>query len=448
MKTSFSDTLSSAGTSLSTEFISGVTTFMTMSYIIFVQPTVLQAAGMDFGAVMVATCIASAVATFVMGLIANYPIALAPAMGHNFYFAFTVCGTVAMGGLGYRWETALAAVFVSGALFIILSFWGMRELILTVVPQSLKNAIAVGIGLLIALVGLEWSGLVVAKPGTLVGLGELGSPPVIASIIGLFVMSVLLVMRVRGAIILGMLVSLVIGLFTGMVRFWGIVSAPPSITPTFFKLDIVSLFSSTGIVTVIFVFFFLDLFDTVGTLIGVSEQAGFLIDGKLPRARRALLADAIGTVTGSLLGTSTITSYIESASGISEGGRTGLSNMVTGSLFLLSLFLYPLAKMVGGGFVTPAGTTLYPVIAPALILVGSFMFKGITRISWDDPGEALPAFITILIMPLTFSITDGIAFGFIAYSILSMVKGGLGRAHWLVHVISFLFLLRYVFLFN
>jgi AGZA family xanthine/uracil permease-like MFS transporter len=447
MNSSFFD-LEKAGTTLSRELISGVTTFMTMSYIIFVQPAVLSACGMDFGAVMVATCIASAIATFVMGLYANYPIALAPAMGHNFYFAFTVCGAAAMGGLGYRWEAALAAVFVSGALFIILSFWGMRELILTVVPNSLKNAIAVGIGLLIALVGLEWSGLVVAKPGTLVGIGELGSPPVLASIVGLFVMSALLVVGVRGAIIIGMFVSLMIGLMTGMVRYEGILSIPPSVSPTLFKLDIVSLFSSTGVFTVIFIFFFLDLFDTVGTLIGVSEQAGFIVDGKLPRARKALLADAVGTVSGSLLGTSTVTSYIESASGISEGGRTGLSNMVTGFLFLLALFLHPLAKMVGGGYALGEGILLYPVIAPALIIVGSFMFKGIVRIDWDKPTEALPAFLTIVIMPLTFSITDGIAFGFIAYSILTVVKGGLREAHWLVHVISFLFLVRYVFLFN
>ncbi len=447
MKKDFFD-LERSGTGWSTEFVSGLTTFMTMSYIIFVQPAVLSACGMDFGAVMVATCIASAVATFIMGIFANYPIALAPAMGHNFYFAFTVCGTAAMGGLGYGWETALAAVFVSGALFIILSFWGMRELIITVVPQSLKNAIAVGIGLLITLVGLEWSGLVVAKKGTIVGLGELGSLPVFASVFGLFIMAVLLVVGVRGAIIYGMLGSLILCLSTGMVSYEGIFSTPPSITPTLLELDLAALFTSTGVFSVIFIFFFLDLFDTVGTLIGVSEQAGFMREGKLPRARRALLADAVGTVTGSLLGTSTVTSYIESASGISEGGRTGLSNIVTGCLFLLALFLFPLARMIGGGYETPEGLTLYPVIAPALILVGSFMFKGVTRIAWDDTVESLPAFITIVIMPLTFSITDGIAFGFIAYSVLSTVRRGLTGAHWLVHVISLLFIMRYVFLFG
>jgi AGZA family xanthine/uracil permease-like MFS transporter len=438
--------LEGRGTTPGREVISGVTTFMTMSYIIFVQPAVLSACGMDFGAVMVATCLSSAIATFVMGFLANYPIALAPAMGHNFYFAFTVCGTVAMGGLGFRWETALAAVFVSGALFLILSFWGMREFIMTVVPRSIKSAIAVGIGLLIALVGLEWSGIVVDKPGTLVGLGDLGSTPVLISFAGLAVMAALLAMRIRGAIVIGMCISLFIGLLSGIVKYEGLVSAPPSIAPTLLKLDFSGLFSGTGILTVIFIFFFLDLFDTIGTLIGVSEQAGFMVDGKLPRARKALLADAVGTVSGALLGTSTVTSYIESASGIAEGGRTGLSNMVTGLLFIFALFLYPLAKMIGGGFPATEGVFLYPVIAPALIVVGSFMFKGIAKIEWNDFTEALPAFITIVIMPLTFSITEGIAFGFIAYSLLCTVKGEWRRAHWFVHLISVLFLIRYIFL--
>ena len=438
--------LSGAGTTPGREVIAGLTTFLTMSYIIFVQPAVLSACGMDFGAVMVATCLSSAIATFVMGFLANYPVALAPAMGHNFYFAFTVCGTVAMGGLGYRWETALAAVFVSGTLFLVLSFWGMRELIMTVVPRSLKSAIAVGIGLLIALVGLEWSGIVVGKPGTLVGLGRLGQVPVLISLVGLAVMAIFLVAGARGAIVIGMSSSLLVGLFAGIVKYEGVLSRPPSISPTLFKLDLGNLFGGTGILTVIFIFFFLDLFDTIGTLIGVSEQAGFMVDGKLPRARKALVADAIGTVSGALLGTSTVTSYIESASGIAEGGRTGLANVVTGILFLLSLFLYPLAKMIGGGFPVSENVILYPVIAPALIVVWSFIFKGIARIDWDDISEALPAFITIIIMPLTFSITEGIAFGFIAYSALCTVKGEWRRAHWLVHLISVLFLVRYIFL--
>lgn len=438
--------LRGAGTTPGREVIAGVTTFLTMSYIIFVQPAVLSACGMDFGAVMVATCVSSAIATFVMGFLANYPIALAPAMGHNFYFAFTVCGTVAMGGLGFRWETALAAVFVSGSLFLVLSFWGMRELIMSIVPASLKSAIAVGIGLLIALIGLEWAGIVVDKPGTLVGLGDLGSAPVLISIVGLAVMAIFLVSGIRGAIVIGMGCSLLVGLFAGVVQYQGLFSMPPSPAPTLFKLDLGSLFTGTSILTVIFIFFFLDLFDTIGTLIGVSEQAGFMVDGKLPRARRALLADAIGTVSGALLGTSTVTSYIESASGVAEGGRTGMANVVTGILFLVALFLYPLARMIGGGFPASEGIILYPVIAPALIIVGSIMFRGIARIDWGDITEGLPAFITIVIMPLTFSITEGIAFGFIAYSSLCTVKGDWRRTHWLVHLISVLFLIRYIFL--
>jgi AGZA family xanthine/uracil permease-like MFS transporter len=438
--------LERAGTTPAREAVAGATTFLTMSYIIFVQPAVLSSCGMDFGAVMVATCISSAAATFIMAFLANYPIALAPAMGHNFYFAVTVCGTAAMGGLGYSWETALAAVFVSGTLFVILSFWGMRELIMTVVPQSLKSAIAVGIGLLIAVVGLEWSGIVVARPGTLIGLGDLGSRPVLISLAGLAVMATLLSARVRGAIIIGIGVSLSAGLLTGAVRYHGLVGPPPSISPTLLRLDFSSLLGSHGVLTVIFVFFFLDLFDTVGTLIGVSEQAGFMVDGRLPRARMALLSDAIGTVVGALLGTSTVTSYIESASGVAEGGRTGLANVVTGLMFLLALFVYPTARMIGGGFEAAGGSRLYPVIAPALIVVGSFMFKGIARIDWDDVTEAIPAFITIIIMPMTFSITEGIAFGFIAYSALCAVRGEWKRAHWLVHVIAVLFLVRYIFL--
>jgi AGZA family xanthine/uracil permease-like MFS transporter len=438
--------LEAAGTTPARECVAGVTTFMTMSYIIFVQPAILSSCGMDFGAVMVATCLSSALATFLMGLYANYPIALAPAMGHNFYFAFTVCGSVAMGGLGYRWESALGAVFVAGAIFILLARWGMRELILTVVPESLKHAIAVGIGLLIALVGLEWAGIVVGKPGTLVGLGHLGSTAALVSLAGLFVTSALLVLRVRGAIILGILASLAASLLAGIAQYGGILSAPPSLAPTFLKLDLPSLVQSTSVMPVIFIFFFLALFDTVGTLIGVGEQAGLMVGGKLPRARQALLSDAIGTAAGAVLGTSTVTCYIESASGVAEGGRTGLANMVTAILFLLALFFYPLAKMIGGGFDAGTGVLLYPVIAPALIIVGSFMFRGIVRIAWDETAEALPAFITIVAMPLTFSITEGIAFGFIAYSVLSVVRGTWRRVHWVVHLISVLFILRYVFL--
>jgi len=439
--------LSQAQTTVKTEIISGVTTFMTLSYIIFVQPAVLSTTGMDFGAVMVATCLAGALATFLMGILANYPIALAPAMGHNFYFAFTVCGVVAAGGLGYSWQLALGAVFLSGSIFILLSFWGLREKIVNAVPEGLKNAIAVGIGLLIALIGMEWAGIVVATPGTIVGLGDLGSPPVLLSLFGLVVIFALITLRVRGALLIGIIATALLGFPFGLVKYQGLVSLPPSLSPVFFKLNVGGIFANlSGFITVIFVFFFLDLFDTIGTLIGVSEQAGFIRKGRLPRARQALFSDAVGTVAGALLGTSTITSYIESAAGIAEGGRTGFSNMVTGALMLLALFFYPFAKMIGGGYEVTTGVRLYPVIAPALIVVGSMMLRQVKRIEWEDPTEALPAFLSLIVMPLTFSITEGIAFGFISYSFLKILTGQWKKVNWIIHLFALLFLLRYLFL--
>lgn len=435
--------LASQGTTVGTEVLAGTTTFLTLSYILFVQPAVLSAAGMDFGAVMVATCLASAFATLLMGLYANYPIALAPAMGHNFYFTFTVCGAVAAGGMGFRWETALGGVFVSGVIFLALSRFGFRERLLNAIPDSLKHAIAVGIGLLIAFVGLQWAGLVVARRGTLVGLGRLGSPPVLLALFGLVLTGVLLARGVRGGILWGILGAAAVGIPAGLVTFSGIVSAPPSLAPTLLKLDLMGLLSGAGFL-VIFIFFFLALFDTIGTLVGVSEQAGFLKDGRLPRAEKALISDAAGMSAGALLGTSTITSYIESAAGVAAGGRTGLASVVTAGLFLLALFFVPLVRMIGEGYVTPEGAHLYPVIAPALILIGSFMARGVQRIAWTDPTEAIPAFLTILVMPLTVSITDGIAFGLIAYSLLKLATGRAGEAPWLIHLFAGLLVLRYV----
>ncbi|MBI4550782.1 MAG: NCS2 family permease, partial [Candidatus Latescibacteria bacterium] len=307
------------GTTVRTEAIAGVTTFMTLSYIFFVQPAVLKAAGMDPGAVLVATCVASALGTLIMGLFANYPIALAPGMGHNFFFAFTVCI-----GMNIPWQTALGAVCISGVLFILLASVGLRERIIDAIPTSLKSSIAVGIGLLIAFVGFQWAGLVVDTPGTLVGLGNLTSPPVLLSSFGFVVIAALMAARVPGAILWGIVAAAVAGLPFGLVTYQGIASVPPSLAPTLFQLDVIDPFRR-GIVTVIFIFFFLDLFDTIGTLIGVSQQAGFIRDGKLPRARQALLADAVASVIGALAGTSTVLSYIESAAGVAAGGRTGLT---------------------------------------------------------------------------------------------------------------------------
>jgi AGZA family xanthine/uracil permease-like MFS transporter len=433
------------GTTAGTEALAGLTTFTTLSYILFVQPAVLSTTGMDFGAVMVATCLASAVATLFMGLLANYPIALAPAMGHNVYFAFTVCGAVAAGGMGFRWETALGGVFVSGLAFLLLSRYGFRERLLNAVPDSLKHAIAVGIGLMIAFIGLQWAGIIVSRPGILVGLGDLRSRPVLLSLCGLGIMAVLLARGIKGGVLWGILASAVMGIPLGLVTYTGAISMPPSIGPTLLKLDLPGLLSASG-VTIIVTFFFLALFDTIGTLIGISEQAGFMKHGKLPRAEQALVADAAGMTAGALLGTSTITSYVESAAGVAAGGRTGLANVVTAGCFVLALFFSPLARMIGGGIVTDTGTHLYPVIAPALVVVGSFMARNIKDVSWNDPTEAIPAFLTILLMPLTVSITDGITFGLGAYSLLKLATGRHVEAHWIVHVMAGLLVLRYIML--
>jgi len=433
--------LKKAGTTLQRELSGGLATFMTMAYIIFVQPAVLGAAGMDPGAVMVATCLATAFATFLMAFLANYPIAQAPAMGHNFFFAYTVVLT-----LRYTWQQALGAIFISGLLFIALSFVGLRERLVNSIPATLKNGIAAGIGLLIAVVGLEWAGIVVHNPGTLVGMGKLSSPPVLLSLLGLTVMAILLTLGARSAILAGILTTLIVGLMTGMVHYQGIIGPVPSLAPTLFKLDIVNALRP-DMLSIIFVFFFLTMFDTVGTLIGVSEEAGFLkADGSLPRARQALLSDAIGTTSGALLGTSTVTSYIESAVGVSAGARTGLANVVTGLMFLLAIFFAPLVKMIGGGIKVGDGLVLYPVIAPALIIVGCFMLKNISHVNWNDFSEAVPAFLTIILMPFTFSITEGIAFGFISYTVLKAVQGKIREVPLLVSGFAILFLIRYIFL--
>jgi len=424
-------------TTIRIEMVGGITTFMTMSYIIFLQPAVLFIAGMDKGAVMFATCVSSALATLLMGLLAKYPIALAPAMGHNIFFAVIVCGT-----MGYSWQVALGAVFISGSIFLILSILRVWGTLIASVPDSLKHAIAVGIGLLIALIGLEYGGLVVDAPDVLVGIGDLTSKPVVLVLFGLVLTSVLMVLRVRGAILLGILATVFLGIPLGVVNYQGILAAPPSVLPTLFKLDIVGALK-TGAFTVIFIFFFLDLFDTMGTLIGVSESAGFLKNGKLPRANQAMFSDAVGTVSGALLGTSTVTSYIESATGIAQGARTGLANVFTSFLFLVALFFSPLAEMIGGEYAYK-GLTLHPVIAPPLIIVGLLTMKCVTRINWEDLTEAIPAFLTIIIIPLTLSITEGIAFGFISYSFLKLVSRRGKEVHWIVYLFSALFIIRYI----
>jgi AGZA family xanthine/uracil permease-like MFS transporter len=427
-------------TSLRQEIIGGSTTFLTMAYILFVQPTVLSAAGMDFGSVMVATCISSAVATLVMGLYARYPIALAPGMGQNFFFAYTVVLT-----MGISWQVTLGIIFIAGTIFIILSFFGIREKIINAIPDSLKYAIAVGIGLMITLVGLEWAGLVVDDPVLLVSLGDFSQPTTQLSLLGLVFTSVLLIKKVPGAMLIGIFFTTMIGVFIGQIPYTGIISSPPSLEPTIFKLDIVGALQF-DLIVIIFTFLILDLFDTIGTLIGVASEAGLLRDGKLPRAKNALLSDAIGTVIGSIFGTSTVTSYVESAAGVASGARTGLANVFTAMLFIVALFFYPLIRMIGGGIVISDGVLHYPAIAPILILVGTYMIKGVRLIPWDDLSESIPAFITIVIIPFSFRITEGIAFGFISYVLLKLVSGKVREIPLLMWIFSFIFLLRYIFI--
>ena len=431
--------LSLRRTTVRAEVIGGMTTFLAMAYIIFVQPAVLGAAGMDRGAVLVATCLASAIGTLLMGGFANYPIGVAPAMGHNFFFAFTV---VVAGGT--PWPVALGAVAIAGILFILTAGVGLRERVMTALPDSLKHAITVGIGMLIALIGLEWSGIVVDAPGMLVGLGRLGSPPVLLSIGTLALMAVLWARGVRAAMLAGMLASTAVGLATGLTRYEGVVAAPPSLAPTFLKLDIAAALTP-GLASVTLVFFLLALFDSVGTLVGLASRIGLVSGGTIPRAKQALLADAVGTVAGAALGTSTVTAYIESSTGVAAGARTGLSAVVVAALFLLAIFFYPLVQMIGGGFDSGNGVRLYPSVAPALVLVGVMMMQSVREIQWDDVTDAVPAFLTIVVMPLAVSITDGIAFGLIAFVAL---KGAAGRAREVDPVaalFALVFLLRYAF---
>jgi len=578
-------------TTVCTEVRAGVVTFLTMSYIVFVQPVILSSTGLSWHTVFVATCVSAAVATLLMGVLANYPIALAAAMGHNVLFA-ELCRKGII-----NWQTGLGAVFVSGCLFIILSLWGVREKVINAIPASIKHAIAVGIGLLIAFLGFQWAGLTVDAPITLVAMGNVRMVAVLLALGGLLFTATLIALRLRGAILIGILVTAAVGIPLGVtstkaIEDQGVITAPralpmnellilpvhvpdevdartaelsaalrtaaaqhypkgravgesetqerlrragisydgkttagqlgelpleklgpgttalPVVTtgkrgvslaviayevtskkdkdgktktakavwrkyhslplpatnaqlvayakdvvlglPGYnglLKFDVLGALK-LGILHVIFVFFFLDLFDTIGTLIGVAQQAGFLRDGKLPRARGALLADAFGTVFGAGLGTSTVTSYVESSAGVADGARTGLANVVTALLFLLALFFSPVVKMIGDAHVVMHGGSrlfLYPAVAPVLIIIGSIMLRNVVHIVWSDPTEAIPAFLAIMMMPLTFSITEGIAFGFISYSFLKLVTGRGREAHWLVYVFSLLFLVRYVY---
>ncbi|CCN81862.1 Guanine/hypoxanthine permease pbuG [Vibrio nigripulchritudo SFn27] len=420
--------LSEHNTSVRTEIIAGLTTFLTMAYIIFVNPAILADAGMDRGAVFVATCLAAAVGCFIMGFVANYPIAQAPGMGLNAFFTYSV-----VLGMGHTWQVALAAVFVSGILFILLSVFKIREWIINSIPMSLRTGISAGIGLFLAFIGLKNAGIVVDNPATFVSLGAITSLPAVLASLGFFLTIALVHKGVKGSVMIAILAITGLGLAFGDVQWGGVVSMPPSIAPTFMQLDFSAVFE-IGMISVVFAFLFVDLFDTAGTLVGVAQKADLIQkDGKIPRLNRALLADSTATSVGAVLGTSNTTSYIESVSGVAAGGRTGLTAVVVGILFLLALFFSPLAGMI------PAYAT-----AGALFYVAILMLSGLVSIDWRDLTEAAPVVVTCLLMPLTFSIADGIALGFIAYAAIKGLSGKARDVSISVWVMAAIFTIKFV----
>ncbi|MCC6778610.1 MAG: NCS2 family permease [Hyphomicrobiales bacterium] len=419
--------LSERGTSIRTELLAGFTTFLTMVYIVFVNPQILGNAGMDKGAVFVATCVAAAVSTLVMALYANYPIALAPGMGLNAFFAFTVVITYK-----YTWQQALAAVFCSGAIFFLISVFRIREYIINAIPRNLKLAIAAGVGLFLGIIALEQDKIVVAHPATLVTLGDLRQWPAVLCLLGFVIIIALNYRNVVGGTLIGILVVTLIGLPLGLAQFTGVVDVPPSLAPTFLQLDFSRLFEQTFLI-VVFSFLFIDLFDNAGTLIGVAHRAGFLDkDGNLPRMKQALMADSFAAMFGALIGTSTTTSYIESASGVSAGGRTGLTAVFVAMFFLLALFFAPLAGMV------PAYAS-----AAALLYVACVMTRGLAEIDWEDITEYAPAVVAAVTMPLTYSIATGIGLGFITYAFAKIIAGKVREAKPAVLILALIFAAKF-----
>jgi AGZA family xanthine/uracil permease-like MFS transporter len=416
-------------TTVRRELLGGLTTFMTMAYIIVVNPQILAQAGMPAEGVLFATCISAAAATLVMGLYANYPIALAPGMSLNAYFTYSVCL-----GMHIPWRTALGLVFISGVLFVLLTVTRIREQIVNGIPDSLKHATAAGIGMFIAFVGLRNAKLVVANSATFVGLGSFSDPEVQAACFGLLLTLVLMARKINGAILLGIIGTTVLGIFRGMAHLPTALVSLPHPSATLLQLDLRGAIH-LGLLEIIFAFLFVDLFDNVGTLVGVCEQGGFVKDGKIPRVGRALLADAVGTVFGSLTGTSTVTSYIESAAGVAAGARTGLANVAVAALFLVAAFFSPVAAAIPG-FAT----------APALLLVGALMTQSIARINWSDFTDAFPAFATVLATPLTFSIATGLSLGLISHTVIKVAAGKQREVSPLLWILTFLFILRYVYL--
>ena len=416
-------------TTLRQELVGGVTTFMTMAYIVVVNPQILAQAGMPAEGVVFATCISAAVATLVMGLYANYPIAMAPGMSLNAYFTYSVCL-----GMGIPWRTALGAVFLSGVLFVLLTVTRVREQIVNGIPNSLKHSTAAGIGMFIAFVGLRNAKLVVANPATFVGIGNVSLPEVQAACFGIVLTLVLMARKVNGGILLGIAGTTLFGILRGIAHWPAAWVSVPHPSGTFLQLDLRAALH-LGLLEIIFAFLFVDLFDNVGTLVGVCEQGGFVKDSQIPRVGRALLADGVGTIFGALTGTSTVTSYIESAAGVAAGARTGLSNVFVAGLFLMAVFFSPVAGAIPG-FAT----------APALILVGALMTQSIAHVEWADFTEAFPAFLTMVAMPLTFSIATGLSLGVIAYTIVKVGTGRYREVSVVLWILTVLFLLRYVYL--
>lgn len=427
--------LANQGTTVRTEAVAGFTTFLTMAYIILVNPAILSQTGMPIAAVAAATCASAAFASILMGLVANYPLALAPGMGLNAYFTFSV-----VKGMGLPWEVALGCVFISGVCFLILTVAGVRQLIVNAIPRPLFAAVAAGIGLFIAFIGLKDAGIIVANPATTVALGDLHAPTALLALAGLAVIAVLNAWRVKGAILIGILATTAIGWLLHLVSYTPQPYDLTAMTATAGRLDIPGALNINkagfGVLEIIFVFLFVDLFDNVGTLVAVTKRAGLVAeDGTIPRLNRILIADSIATMVGAFLGTSTVTSYIESAAGVQAGGRTGLTAVVTGLLFLVAMVFAPYAQII------PAAAT-----APALIIVGAMMMKPLTEIEWDDPVVALPAFLTVIGIPLTFSIANGLAFGITAYALLKVLRGQARPGDWMLLVLAGLFVVRFVYL--
>jgi AGZA family xanthine/uracil permease-like MFS transporter len=424
------------GTTVRTEVVAGLTTFLTMAYIVVVNPAILGAAGMPVAGVAVATCLAAGFGSILMGLLSNYPLALAPGMGLNAYFTYTV-----VKGMGLPWQTALGCVFISGVAFLLLTVAGVRQLIVSAVPRSLFAAVAGGVGLFIAFIGLADAGIIVAKPGTMVGLGSLTAPTAALALLGMLVIAGLQARGLKGAMLFGILVTAAVAWLFGLAHFSPGAYSLGDLSSTAFKLDVrqaLNLKSGLGLslIEIIFVFLFVDLFDNIGTLVAVTKRAGLVApDGSIPRLNRILIADSTAMVVGAVAGTSPVTSYIESAAGVAVGGRTGLTAVVVGILFLCTLFFAPLVQAI------PTAAT-----APALVLVGAMMMGALAEIDWADPAAAIPAFLTVIMVPLTYSIANGLAFGITSHAVLKLVKGQAHPRDWLVYVLAALCVARFIYL--